>query len=147
MLRLIRDLIPRARTRFGLPALFLAISCLVAAPGSALADNNCTATTNHGFATDIAHGHAFTKHSGEFVKGEVIAGLAFPDDTIANADDFATFLEGILDAPSDNKALSNDRHGYWHDATGTVIITNLKPADCGTAFRPDDGKTYYDNLT
>jgi len=147
MLRRTGGLIPPSLSRLHLPALFLALACLLALPGSALAANNCTATTYLGFATDIAHGHAFTKHSAEFVNGAVIDGLAFPDPTIANADQFTTFLNGILDAPSDNKPLSNDRHAYWDDATGTVIITNLKPADCGTAFRPNAGKAYYDNLT
>ncbi len=113
----------------------------------AQAANNCTATTTLDFATDIAHGHAFTKHHAEFVNGKVIDGLAFPDPTIGNAATFTTFLDGILTAPSNNKSLTNNRHAYWDTRTGTVIITNLKPADCGTAFRPTAGKTYYDGLT
>ncbi|TYC48538.1 hypothetical protein FMN50_26085 [Rhodobacterales bacterium] len=113
----------------------------------AYAEDKCTATNNSEFATHIAHGHAFTKHSSEFVEGVVIGGLAFPGPTIENADAFATFLAGILDNPSANKALSASRHGYWDAATGTVIITNPKPDDCGTAFRPTAGKSYYDNLT
>lgn len=129
-----------------LSGLLIAVFCVFLLSGTALADNDCTATTNAEFAAKIAHGHAFTKHSDEFVEGKVIAGLAFPDPTITNADAFGTFLDGILAAPSDNKPLTSNRHGYWDDKTGTVIITNLAPIDCGTAFRPDDGKVYYDDL-
>ncbi|MBO6771276.1 MULTISPECIES: hypothetical protein [unclassified Thalassospira] len=104
---------------------------------------SCSATTNSAFATTIANGHAYTKHKDEFVKGKVIDNLAFPDATIASAGEFATFLEGILDAPSENKSLANSRAAYWDSRTGTIIITNANAGDCGTAFRPTDGVTYY----
>ncbi|MBN9671317.1 hypothetical protein [Roseibium aggregatum] len=123
-----------------------AVVTVTAWPTPAHAVNNCTAATNHDFATDIAHGHAFVKHHAEFVHGTDIAGLAFPLPTIGSAAGFAVFLEGILNAPTADKALANNRHGYWDATTGTVIITNLKPLDCGTAFRPTSGMTYYDNL-
>jgi len=112
----------------------------------AAANAACTAATNAEFAASIAHGHAFTKHSAEFVNGAVIAGLAFPDPTIANADAFQTFLTPILDGATADKALANNRHGYWDATTGTVIITNLAPDDCGTAFRPTAGMAYYTAL-
>ena len=112
----------------------------------AFADNDCTATNTTEFANKIAYGHAFTKHSAEFMHGVSISGLAFPDPTIANEDAFATFLEGILGAPSNFKNLMNHRAAYWDARTGTVVITNLAPVDCGTAFRPLMGKAYYDAL-
>ncbi|AUR06012.1 hypothetical protein PhaeoP72_04095 (plasmid) [Phaeobacter inhibens] len=118
---------------------------LVALP--ALAHAACTATNNTEYSAAIAHGHAYTKHSAEFVHGKVIDGLAFPDPTIANADEFATFLLGIMNAPTESKPLANNRYAYWHTPTGTVIITNDNANDCGTAFRPLTGKTYYDNLS
>ncbi len=105
----------------------------------------CGAASNAQFAAAIAHGHAYTKHAAEFVNGAVEAGLAFPDPTIANANDFAGFLEGILNAPTQNKALVNGRHGYWDATTGTIIITNANVNDCGTAFRPSAGVTYYNS--
>lgn len=130
------------------PVLLVLAAIALVAPTTALAGDDCTATTSASYASKIAHGHAFTKHHEEFVKGKVIASLAFPDDTIGNANDFASFLDGILTASTTlNKALKNKRHGYWDARTGTVIITNQSPADCGTAFRPTSGKTYYDNLT
>jgi len=127
-------------------AAFAVATTVAAWPNPAYAVNNCTAVTNAEFATDIAHGHAFVKHHAEFVNGKVINGLAFPLPTIGDANAFAVFLTGILNAPTANKALVNNRHGYWDAATGTVIITNLKPLDCGTAFRPTSGMTYYNNL-
>ena len=90
---------------------------------------SCTATTNSAFATTIANGHAYTKHKDEFVEGKVIDNLAFPDATIASA--------------GENKSLANSRAAYWDSRTGTIIITNANAGDCGTAFRPTDGVTYY----
>ncbi len=106
---------------------------------------SCPATTQAQLANAIANGHAFTKHSGEFVNGVVIGGLAFPDPTIATAAAFEKFLNGILGAPSDQKPLVNQRHAYWDRRTGTIIISNKNAGDCGTSFRPTNGKAYYDN--
>lgn len=122
----------------GLIALLLALTAL-----PVLA---CTATDNTQRAGAIAKGHAFTKHNAEFVTGTVIDGLAFPLPTIANANGFATFIEGIMNAPDQSKALINDRRAYWSGTTGTVVIYNGKADDCGTAFRPNLGFVYYTNL-
>ncbi len=126
----------------------LGFIAIVSAPTFANAQNDCTANTadHTDLANKIAHGHAFTKHSAEFVKGAEKAGLKFPDPTIGNADAFATFLKDILDDPDVSRGLSNGRTAHWDSRTGTVIIYNPIPADCGTAFRPDLGKAYFDDL-
>jgi hypothetical protein len=98
-------------------------------------------------AAAIANGHSFTKHQAEFVQGNVINGLAFPRATIANATAFATFVQAVMTAPSASRGLSNNRIAYWDSTTGTVVIYNPGAADCGTAFRPTAGITYYNNLT
>lgn len=115
--------------------------------GAIAASAHCTATDNATTSAAIAHGHAYTKHHAEFDNGAVIDGVAFPDLNITNANDFAIFLDGILDAPSQNKVLNNNRHGYWDDVTKTVIIVNQGVTDCGTAFRPMAGVAYYDGLS
>lgn len=115
--------------------------------GATSANAACNSSSTATIAANIAHGHAYTKHAAEFVHGTVIDGLAFPGPTIANADEFATFLQAILDAPSDSKVLANSRSAYWATPTGTVIIVNLNVDDCGTAFRPIAGKQYYDSLS
>jgi len=43
-----------------------------------------------------------------------------------------------------NKALTNGRKAYWWAATGTFVVFDPNNVDCGTAFRPTDGKPYYD---
>lgn len=126
----------------------ICLAMIAASPVLVHAKNACTANSavHADVAAKIAHGHSFTKHSDEFVKGFVIAGRPFPDPTIESADDFAVFLTEILDDPTVSRGLSNKRIAHWDDRTGTVIIYNPLPEDCGTAFRPDDGKAYFDGL-
>jgi len=119
------------------------LALVVSGTGAQAACNDASSAT---IAASIAHGHAFVKHSAEFVHGAVIDGLPFPDPTIGDADAFGTFIHGILDAPTASKGLVNDRSAYWATPTGTVVIVNLNVDDCGTAFRPNSGMEYYDNL-
>ncbi|MCD9031608.1 hypothetical protein LDO32_08800 [Luteimonas sp. Y-2-2-4F] len=130
--------------RRGLGGVLVALLLALALPSQALAQ--CTATTTQTRAAAIANGHAFAKHGSEFVHGRVIAGLPFPDATIANAGQFATLVAGIINNPSQSKALANNRRAYWDNRTGTVVIYNPGANDCGTAFRPNAGVTYYNNL-
>jgi hypothetical protein len=116
----------------------------VVLPGLATA-GDCKATTNSELADAIAKGHAFTEHAHEFRQGVVAKGLPFGPKTIADEGEFAIFLTSILDTPTASKALTNHRHAYWGGATGTIIITNAKVDDCGTAFRPRRGLDYYDD--
>ncbi|MGE6740788.1 hypothetical protein ACQKGC_10980 [Allorhizobium pseudoryzae] len=126
----------------------IGLALIAASPALVHAKNACTANTavHADVAAKIAHGHAFTKHSDEFVHGVIINGLAFPDPTLESADDFAGFLTKILDNPTVSRGLANSRTAHWDARTGTVIIYNPLPEDCGTAFRPYDGKTYFDDL-
>ena len=126
----------------------IGLAMIAASPALVHAKNACTANTavHADVAAKIAHGHSFTKHSAEFVQGVIIGGLAFPDPTIPSADDFAGFLTKILDNPTVSRSLSSKRTAHWDARTGTVIIYNPLPEDCGTAFRPDDGKAYFDGL-
>jgi hypothetical protein len=64
--------------------------------------------------------------------------------TITDESEFESFIVDILNNPSDSKNLTNYRHAFWDATTGTIVITDGKTSDCGTAFRPDDGKLYYD---
>jgi filamentous hemagglutinin len=47
--------------------------------------------------------------------------------------------------PPTNQLPSN-RLAYWNDQEQTVVIVNPHDPDGGTAFRPDDGKAYFDDL-
>lgn len=130
-----------------LRTMLMAIGLLIISITSSLA---CTADTIIERAAAIGHGHAYNAHvvtQGEFKIGHVEGGLAYPGPKIESADDFSNLIAAIMSTPSDNKPLNNERHAYWDDKTGTVVIYNPGPVDCGTAFRPHAGKTYYENLT
>ena len=129
-------------------ALWLGVAVSLAAivPAQAQCVVNTTATDADAqlAATAIA-GHAFGPHQAEFVHGHVKAGLAFPDPTIANATALATFVKAILRGTPGVALAGGTRTKYWHAATGTIVIFNKAVADCGTAFRPTAGITYYNN--
>ncbi len=125
-------------------AALLALAFVLAAPLPVMAA--CPAANAATQATAIANGHAFAKHQSEFVAGTVVDGLPFPLPSIASQLQFAILIEGIINAPDQHKALINKRAAYWSGGTGTVVIVNLDADDCGTAFRPNSGFTYYDEL-
>ncbi|CFQ74471.1 Uncharacterised protein [Yersinia similis] len=87
---------------------------------------------------EIADGHAFEKHvieQGEFT------GLG-----IRTRAQFAQHVENVVKNPTSTKELSGGRSAYWDQSTGTVVIRNPKAPDGGTAFRPVNGRGYFDNL-
>lgn len=59
---------------------------------------------------------------------------------------FAQHIENVIKNPTSTKELSNGRSAYWDQSTGTVVIRNPKASDGGTAFRPVNGRAYFDNL-
>jgi filamentous hemagglutinin len=61
---------------------------------------------------------------------------------------FQGFIDDIMSSASgaDVRKLSGGRTAYWDNATGTVVIHNPKASDQGTAFRPKDGRAYFDGL-
>lgn len=91
---------------------------------------------NQKIASQIAQGHAFEKHV--LMQGE------FPG-WIRTRKQFAEHIENVLNNPTQTKALNNDRIGFWHQETGTVIIRNPKDPDGGTAFQPKTGINYYED--
>jgi hypothetical protein len=51
----------------------------------------------------------------------------------------------IKEAKGSNvKKLSDGRTAYWNDKEKMVVIRDPRGADGGTAFRPRDGKVYFD---
>lgn len=87
-------------------------------------------------AEEIASGHAFDKH--------VIQGGEFSG--ITTRPQFSGQIESVINNASDVKVLSNGRTAYWDSSSGTVVIRNPSAVDGGTAFKPTQGKTYFDNL-
>lgn len=59
---------------------------------------------------------------------------------------FAGHVENVINRASEVRNLSNGRTAYWDSSTGTVVIRNPRAVDGGTAFRPTQGRTYFDNL-
>ena len=85
---------------------------------------------------EIAGGHAFDKHvtqNGEF-------------QGIRTRPQFSRLIETTIKNATEAKGLSNGRTAYWDGSTGTVVIYNPNAADGGTAFKPTQGKTYFNNL-
>lgn len=129
--------------------IFLPICLLLAGISTApvLAQSACTATTSATIADKIANGHSWPSHSAEYPAGTVMAGLAMPASPVVNS--IATFKSHVITAmgSATNKALSNGRKAWWYAATGTFVVHDPSNVDCGTAFRPIDGKAYYDKQT
>ena len=98
-------------------------------------------------ANKIAIGHAWTEHKTEFVPGAIFGGLAMPASPKVSTT--AEFKAHVLTAmgSSVNKTLGGGRKAWWFAATGTFVVFNPADSDCGTAFRPGLGKSYYDNQT
>ena len=59
---------------------------------------------------------------------------------------FAQHIEEIMANPSASKNLTKGRKAFWDGKTKTVIIHDPNSPDLGTAFRPKNGKAYFDNL-
>jgi hypothetical protein len=120
--------------------LILMLSCVP----SAQAKGACMATTPAAISNAIANGHAWRKHRNEFVAGKAIANLAMPGSPqVATIAEFKSLIQSVM-ASHTNKSLSRRRKAYWGSPTGTIVIYDPVNADCGTAFRPNDGKLYYD---
>ncbi len=98
---------------------------------------NSVRLNNQLAADEIANGHAFDKH--------VIDQNEF-GGSITTQQQFANQIENILNNPSATKQLSNGRSAYWDDASGMVVIRNPNAVDGGTAFKPTNGKSYFNNL-
>jgi RHS repeat-associated protein len=78
----------------------------------------------------IANGHAYDKHKAEY-------------GNISRAE-YQKLIERTVGNPDDVKMLSNNRVAYWNEAEKTVVIHDPASPDGGTAFRPPDGKAYFD---
>jgi len=81
---------------------------------------------------EIAGGHAFTKHAGEF-------GFTTPGQ-------MASHVENVMTNPSSIRNLTNGWTAYWDNATQSAVIRNPTAVDGGTVFRPTNGITYFNNL-
>lgn len=84
-------------------------------------------------AEQIAKGHAWSKHQGEFPE-------------FSTKEEFAQHIDEIMTNPSDSKTLARGRKAFWDDRTKTVVIRDPNSPDLGTAFKPTNGKAYFDNL-
>lgn len=118
--------------------------------GAEAAYASCTATGNAAIAAKIGAGHSYGKHvvtNGEYKPGKVMAGLAMPASPVVNS--VATFQSHIQTAMASatTKSLTNGRKAYWYATTGTIVIYDPGSVDCGTAFRPTNGKSYYDTTS
>lgn len=118
--------------------------CLILTAISVYAE--CSVTTNEEIADKIAHGHAWTNHSSEFSEKKRIANIEMPETSnIITPEDFQTYIVSII-TTSTPKVIPGDRKVFWDDKTGTIVFYDPYSNDCGTAFRPNDGKEYYERV-
>jgi len=80
--------------------------------------------------------HAYDKHVER--RGE------YPE--IANREQFARLVDDALADPTASRTLPGERTAYWHEGSKTLIIVNERSPDRSTAFRPREGKDYFDGL-
>ncbi|MDQ7814929.1 MAG: DUF2341 domain-containing protein [Patescibacteria group bacterium] len=88
-------------------------------------------------ATRIGNGHAYDKHvleQGQFV------------DIVKNRSDFTKHVYNVMKNPDEYRQLSGGRAAYWQWRTNSIIITDPKNNDAGTAFQPFMGYDYFKNL-
>jgi RHS repeat-associated protein len=83
-------------------------------------------------SAQIANGHAWAKHQGEFPGWR--------------QGDFERTIKETIQQPDEMKSLSNGRTAYWNATEKMVVIEDPANVDGGTAFRPTNGKAYFDGL-
>lgn len=121
------------------PAIVFLVLLGVCLPANA----TCNAIGNTARAERIAKGHAWFKHKSEFLAGTVIAGLAMPPaPKVTTIPEFKSLILSVMSSTT-NKPLMNGRIAYWGASTGTIVVYDPASNDCGTTFRPVDGKPYY----
>ncbi len=84
-------------------------------------------------AQQIAKGHAWSKHKGEFPE-------------FSTEEEFARHIDQIMKKPSSAKKLAKGREAFRDDKSKTVVIKDPGNPDGGTAFKPKAGEQYFDNL-
>jgi len=104
-------------------------------PGAPGLDPETPTRPNQAVAEQIGSGHALEKHLGEFA-----------DLGITTEAQLQRHIENVMDTTLETRSLERDRTAYWDDATGTIVVHDPNKADGGTAFRPPDGRHFFDNI-
>jgi hypothetical protein len=82
-------------------------------------------------AQKIADGHAWEDHRREFPE-------------IKNQDEFAARVDEVMSNPTATKRAPDGRTAYWDQESGTIVIKDPRNPDGGTAYRPTEGRDYFD---
>lgn len=113
-------------------------------PIIAAADPPCKETSKGSISSRIANGHSWGKHKDEFVAGKKMAGLAMPSTPkVTSSGEFKNHISNVMSGSP--KKLERGRSAYWDKTTGTIVIHDPNSVDCGTAFRPTAGESYYNS--
>lgn len=106
----------------------------------------CSVEIPEEVANKIAHGHAWTNHGSEFSEKKRIGNIEMPETLkIGNPEEFQNHVTTIITTKTP-KIIPGNRKVYWDDNTGTIVFYDPYSNDCGTAFRPNDGKEYYERV-
>ena len=52
-------------------------------------------------------------------------------------------IQDIIEYPDDMKTMDDGRTAWWDDSLEIIVIHDPYSPDKGTAFKPDDGKDYF----
>jgi hypothetical protein len=81
----------------------------------------------------IANGHGWKKHKTEF---QTLG--------ITTKQQYASHIDKVVNASTTHqKQLLKQRHAYYDQPTNTIVITDQKTKDGGTAFLPKKGFAYF----
>ncbi|UEA60036.1 hypothetical protein LK459_03905 [Gordonia otitidis] len=87
-----------------------------------------------------AHSIAYNSHSWAAHEGQI------PGVTTQNDYENMIYKTMRWAPPQDHKTLPRGREAWWDGQRGVIVIYDGWSQDAGTAFRPDDGRAYFDKL-
>jgi hypothetical protein len=105
--------------------------------GSLLSRSPFTPKLEEIYAREISKGHGFKEHGYQFGR---------PGRSCTKEEYRDKILSVMRDPNAEIKQLEDGQTVFYQAATNTLVIVNPNDPDCGTMFKPDDGRIYFDEL-
>jgi len=91
-------------------------------------------------AKGIVNGHAFEKHVVNPRRIEEVI------ESVKTKDEFEKLLKKIMKNPDDTVFRNDGAIAFWNNEKEVIVIYNPNGIDKSTAFKPEQGKLYFDNF-
>jgi hypothetical protein len=105
--------------------------------GSPLRRSPFTPKLEEIYARQISEGHGFRDHGYQFGR----------PGRRCTRDEYRDKILSVMRDPNvEPRQLEDGQTIFYQDATNTLVVVNPKDPDCGTMFKPDDGRIYVDEL-